>query len=46
MPRQRKRVTFQQLEFEQEIIIGFYEGGTIAARVQRDSSTVMRVWNE
>lgn len=51
MPPRRNRVKFQQLtEFERGRIIGLREGGfsyrEIAARVQRNSSTVMRVWKQ
>ncbi|GFT05399.1 uncharacterized protein TNCV_124101 [Trichonephila clavipes] len=51
IPPQRNRGKFQQLtEFERERIIGLLEGGfsyhAIEARVQRNSSTVMRVWKQ
>ncbi|GFW75742.1 transposable element Tc1 transposase [Trichonephila clavipes] len=51
MPPQRNKEKFQQLtEFEKGRIIGLREGGfsfhTIGARVQRNSSTVMRVWKQ
>lgn len=51
MPRRPKKATFQQLaQFERGRIIGLREGGfsyrAIAARVQRSSSTVMRVWKQ
>ena len=51
MPRQRQRAAFHQLtEFERGRIIGLREGGfsyrAIAARVQRNSSTVMREWKQ
>ncbi|GFV32716.1 transposable element Tc1 transposase [Trichonephila clavipes] len=51
MPPRRKKEKFQQLtEFEQGRVIGLGEGGfSIAqygARVQRNSSTVIRVWKQ
>ncbi|KFM62616.1 Transposable element Tc1 transposase, partial [Stegodyphus mimosarum] len=51
MPRRRKRARFEQLtEFERGRIIGLREAGlsyrAVASRVQRNSSTVMRVWKQ
>ncbi|GFT62858.1 uncharacterized protein TNCV_1606841 [Trichonephila clavipes] len=52
MPPRRNKEKFQQLtEFERGRIIGLREGGfllyhAIGARVQRNSSTLMRVWNQ
>ena len=51
MPPERKKEKFQQLmEFEQRRIIDLKEGTffyrAIAARAQRSSSTVMRVWKK
>ncbi|XP_042895534.1 uncharacterized protein [Parasteatoda tepidariorum] len=51
MPLRRKRARFQQLrEFERGRIIGLREAGlsyrAVAARVQRNRSTVMRVWKQ
>ncbi|XP_071042100.1 uncharacterized protein [Parasteatoda tepidariorum] len=51
MPLRRKRARFQQLtEFERGRIIDLREAGlshrTVAARVQRNRSTVMRVWKQ
>ncbi|GFT74079.1 uncharacterized protein TNCV_3708011 [Trichonephila clavipes] len=51
MPPRRNKEKFQQLtEFERGRIIGLREGGfsynALGARVQRKSSTVMRVWKE
>nr|XP_042913511.1 uncharacterized protein LOC122273521 [Parasteatoda tepidariorum] len=51
MSLRRKRASFQQLtEFERGRIIGLQEAGlsyrTDAARVQRNSSTVMRAWKQ
>ncbi|GFX13073.1 transposable element Tc1 transposase [Trichonephila clavipes] len=51
MPPRRNKEEFQQLtEFERGRIIGLREGGfsyrAIGARVQRNSSTVMRVWKQ
>ncbi|GFW55034.1 uncharacterized protein TNCV_2786491 [Trichonephila clavipes] len=49
MPQRSKKEKFQQMEFERGRIIGLREGGfsnhAIRARVQRNSSTMMRVWN-
>ncbi|GFX84585.1 uncharacterized protein TNCV_723931 [Trichonephila clavipes] len=51
IPPRRNKEKFQDLmEFERERIIGIREGGfsyhAIGARVQRNSSTVMRVWKQ
>ena len=51
MPSRQKKEKFQQLkELEWGRIIDFRGGGffssAIAARVQRNNSTVMRVWNQ
>ncbi|PRD29080.1 UNVERIFIED_CONTAM: hypothetical protein NCL1_30517 [Trichonephila clavipes] len=50
MPPRRNKEKFQQLtEFEWGRIIGFREGFSYrakGARVQRNSSTVMRVWKQ
>ena len=51
MSLRRKRARFEQLtEFERRRIIGLREGElsyrSVAARVQRNSSTVMRVWKQ
>ncbi|GFX62330.1 transposable element Tcb1 transposase [Trichonephila clavipes] len=51
MPPRRNKEKFQQLmEFERERITGLREGGfsfrAIGAHVQRNSSTVMRVWKQ
>ncbi|XP_042895726.1 uncharacterized protein [Parasteatoda tepidariorum] len=51
MPLRRKRASFQQLtEFERGRIIGLREAGlsypAVADGVQRNSSTVMRVWRQ
>ncbi|GFT71632.1 transposable element Tc1 transposase [Trichonephila clavipes] len=51
MPPRRNKEKFQQLkEFEQGKILGLREGGfsyrAIGVRVQRNSSTVMRVWKQ
>lgn len=51
MPLRRKRARFEQLtEFERGRINGLREAGlsyrAVAARVQRNSSTVMRVWKQ
>ncbi|GFU97405.1 uncharacterized protein TNCV_4742171 [Trichonephila clavipes] len=51
MPQRRNEEQFQQLtEFERGRIIGLREGGfydrAIGARVQRKSSTEMRVWKQ
>ncbi|GFX54099.1 transposable element Tc1 transposase [Trichonephila clavipes] len=51
MPSRRNKEKFQQLtEFERGRIIGLREGGfsyhAIGARVQRNSSTVMRAWKQ
>nr|XP_042894794.1 uncharacterized protein LOC122268735 [Parasteatoda tepidariorum] len=51
MPLRRKRARFQQLtEFERGRIFSLREAGlshcAVAARVQRNSSTVMRVWKQ
>ncbi|KFM68742.1 Transposable element Tc1 transposase, partial [Stegodyphus mimosarum] len=51
MPRRRKRARFEQLtEFERGRIIGLREAGlsyrAVSSRVQRNSSTVMRVWKQ
>ena len=51
MPPRQKKEKFQKLkELEWERIIGLREGGfsyhEIAARLQRNSSTVMRVWKQ
>ncbi|GFY36046.1 transposable element Tc1 transposase [Trichonephila clavipes] len=51
MPPRRNQKKFQQLtEFERGSIIGLQEGGfychATGARVQRNSSTVMRVWKQ
>ena len=51
MSSQRMKEEFQQLtEFERERIIGLREGEfsyrVIAARMQRNSSTVMRIWKQ
>ncbi|GFV66972.1 transposable element Tc1 transposase [Trichonephila clavipes] len=51
MPPRRNKEKFQQLtEFERGRIIGLREGGfscrAIGARVQRNTSTVMRVWTQ
>ncbi|GFW02309.1 transposable element Tc1 transposase [Trichonephila clavipes] len=48
MPRQRMRVKFEQIsEFKRGRIVGLREAGlsyrVVAARVQRNSSTIMRV---
>ncbi|GFU72947.1 transposable element Tc1 transposase [Trichonephila clavipes] len=48
MPRRRKRAKFEQIsEFERGRIVGLREAGlsyrAVAARVQRNSSTIMRV---
>ncbi|GFU70125.1 uncharacterized protein TNCV_5057191 [Trichonephila clavipes] len=49
MPPRRNKEKFLQLtEFERERIIGLREGGfsyhAIGTRLQRNSSTVMRIW--
>ncbi|GFS76940.1 uncharacterized protein TNCV_3756171 [Trichonephila clavipes] len=51
MPPRRNKEKFQRLtKLEQGKIIGLQEGGfsyrAIGARVQRNSSTVMRVWEQ
>ncbi|GFY27342.1 transposable element Tc1 transposase [Trichonephila clavipes] len=51
MPPRRNKEKFQQLtKLERGKIIGLQEGGfsyrAIRARVQRNSSTVMRVWEQ
>ncbi|GFY08271.1 transposable element Tc1 transposase [Trichonephila clavipes] len=51
MPRRRKGVKFEQIsEFERGRIVGLREAGlsyrAVAARVQRNSSTIMRVWKQ
>ncbi|GFX47794.1 hypothetical protein TNCV_5002151 [Trichonephila clavipes] len=51
MPPRRNKQKFQQItEFEREKIIGLREGGfsyhAKGTRVQRNSSTVMRVWKQ
>ncbi|GFX97702.1 uncharacterized protein TNCV_3065891 [Trichonephila clavipes] len=51
MPTRRNKEKFQQLtEFERGRIIGLREGEfsyrAIGARMQRNSSTVMRVWKQ
>ncbi|GFX51988.1 uncharacterized protein TNCV_3064051 [Trichonephila clavipes] len=51
MPSRRNKEKFQQLtEFERVRIIGLREGGfsyhAIGARVQRNRTTVMRVWKQ
>ncbi|GFY23553.1 transposable element Tc1 transposase [Trichonephila clavipes] len=48
MPRRRKGAKFEQIsEFERDRIVGLHEAGmsyhAVAARVQRNSSTIMRV---
>ena len=51
MPSRRKKEKFQQVKkFEQGSFNGLREGGfsyrAVAARVQRNSSTVMHVWKQ
>ena len=51
MPLRRKRAKFEQIsEFERGRIVGLREAGlsyrAVAARVQRNSSTIMRVWKQ